>query len=122
MPPKPKGRPNTPSENANIAPHAGVRVVTAALDYLAHPDGLDAGRDWAHLVKPLETALADLEAIEPSYSMNDKVNPDDIETFRRADKAADDVKALTRADDVQVRINRLLADFRTLWHSAAQGI
>ena len=122
MSPKPKGRPNTPSENANIAPAAGIRVVKAALAYLADPDGPDHGQDWAHYVEPLEAALVELGAMEPSYSMTDRVNPEDIETFRRADKAADDVKTQTRADDVHVLINHRLEDFRTLWHSAAKGV
>lgn len=122
MPPKPKGRPNTPSEDANIAPRAGVRAVTAALAYLAEPDGPDAGHDWTHLVDPLERSLAELEAMQSSYSMNDKVNSDDIDAFKRADRAVEMVKTLTRADDVQVRIGDRLEEFRRLWHSAAKGV
>ena len=47
--------------------------------------------------------------------------PDVIEAFKRADKAAEDVKTNTRADDVKVRINHLLEEFRSLWRSAAKG-
>jgi len=125
MPPKRKGRPNTPSEDANIAPAAGIKVVNVALMYLTNPDGLDDGRNWDHYVVPLKRSLAELQAIvarEKSYGQNDKVSADDIESFRRADKAAEDVKMHTRADDVEVRINHVLEDFRRLWKSAATGV
>lgn len=122
MSPTPKGRPNTPSEDANIAPAAGIEVVKAALEYLANPDGLDAGRDWKHLVAPLVASLNELEAMESSYSMTEKVNAADVEIFARADVAADNVKTHTRADDVQVRIGSGLERFRSLWRSAERGV
>lgn len=116
------GRPNTPSENANIAPAAGLAVVEAALAYLAEPDGRDDGRDWTHFVEPLENSRAELQAMNLSYATNENVHPDDIDAFRRADRAAENVRLQTRADDVKVRIGARLEEFRSFWHSAAKGV
>jgi hypothetical protein len=121
MPPKPKGRPNYPSEDAVAARGVGIEVLEVALAYLNEPDGLNSAKDLEYLIEPVEASLAELEALTISLKWNDAAPPAILEAFGRADKAAEDVMTMTRVDDESSDIHGPLGEFRDYYRGAAKA-